>query len=235
MYNWRILLGGAASAAILTVGIAAPALAQSVSRADTPSLNGIAQAIGGSTATGVLCDLPGIPMAGPEASAAAGEAGAPCGSAASTQDSSTQDSSPIAGVNGPASDLNTSSSLPGLNSVSGSIPDLSSATGVVPGTANLTGSLPQVSSVAGATQGATAGNVGSGSSLFPGTSDSSSSGTSDSGTSGSSSSSGSSDSGSSSGTTGLGSVTGTVNNITGNLPGGNSVTGDLGGQGAQGS
>ncbi len=228
MYNWRILLGGAASAAILTVGLAAPALAQSVSRADTPaSLNGIAQAIGGSTATGILCDLPGIPMAGPEASAAAGVAGAPCGSAASTQDSSTQDSStqdssPITGINGPASDLNTSSSLPGLNSVSGSIPDLGSATGVVPGTANLTGSLPQVGSVAGATQGTTAGNVGSGSSLLPGSS------------SGSSSGSGTSDSGSS-GTTGLGSVTGTVDNITGNLPGGNSVTGDLGGQGAQGS
>jgi len=225
VYNWRILLGGAASAAVLTVGLAAPALAQSVSRADTPaSLNGIAQAIGGSTATGILCDLPGIPMAGPEASAAAGVAGAPCGSAASTQDSSTQDSSPIAGTNGPASDLSTSSSLPGLNSVSGSIPDLGSATGVVPGTANLTGSLPQVSSVAGATRGSAAGNVGSGSSLFSG----SSSGSSDAGSSGSSGSG-------SSGTTGLGSVTGTVNNITGNLPGGNSVTNDLGTQGTQGS
>ena len=28
VYNWRILLGGAASAAILTVGVAAPAFAQ---------------------------------------------------------------------------------------------------------------------------------------------------------------------------------------------------------------
>ena len=28
VYNWRILLGGAASAAILTVGVATPAFAQ---------------------------------------------------------------------------------------------------------------------------------------------------------------------------------------------------------------
>ena len=72
VYNWRILLGGAASAAILTVGVAAPALAQTVSRADTPtaSASGITQGLGGSSTTGILCDLPGIPMAGPEASAA---------------------------------------------------------------------------------------------------------------------------------------------------------------------
>ena len=62
MYNWRILLGGAASAAILTVGIAAPALAQSVARADTPtSLSGVTQVLGGSSITGILCNLPAHP------------------------------------------------------------------------------------------------------------------------------------------------------------------------------
>jgi hypothetical protein len=34
VYNWRILLGGAASTAILTVGVAAPAFAQAQ---DTPA------------------------------------------------------------------------------------------------------------------------------------------------------------------------------------------------------
>ncbi len=226
MYNWRILLGGAASAAILTVGVAAPALAQSVSRADTPtSLSGVTQDLGGSSATGILCDLPGIPMAGPEASAAAGAAGAPCASTGST-DASSQADSLTADTNGPASNLSsTSSAMPGLNSVSSSIPDLGSAAGVVPGT---TGSLPEVGSVTGASQAAAADNVGSGGNLVPGDS----SGSSGSGSSGSGSSgSGSSGTGSS-GTTGLGSVTGTVNNLTGNLPGGNSVTNNLNGQGS---
>src|SRR5580693_5176548 len=121
VYNWRILLGGAASAAILTVGIAAPALAQSVSRADSPtSLSGTTQVLGGSSASGVLCDLPGIPMAGPEASAAAGVAGAPCDSdgttsAGTTSADTTQQTTPMVTSNGPASNLSsTSSSLPGL-------------------------------------------------------------------------------------------------------------------------
>ena len=49
VYNWRILLGGAASAAILTVGVAAPAFAQAQ---DAPvSLSGLA-----STNTGFSSD-----------------------------------------------------------------------------------------------------------------------------------------------------------------------------------
>ena len=44
VYNWRILLGGAASAAILTVGVAAPAFAQAQ---DAPvSLSGLNSASG---------------------------------------------------------------------------------------------------------------------------------------------------------------------------------------------
>ena len=49
VYNWRILLGGAASAAILTVGVAAPAFAQ-----DAPlSLSGVTGGLqnGGSITT----------------------------------------------------------------------------------------------------------------------------------------------------------------------------------------
>jgi hypothetical protein len=218
VYNWRILLGGAASAAILTVGIAAPALAQSVSRADSPtSLSGTTQVLGGSSASGVLCDLPGIPMAGPEASAAAGVAGAPCDSAGPTQQTM-----PMATTNGPAGNLSsTSSSLPGLNSVSGSIPDLGSAAGLVSGTSTpQTSSLPQVGSVTGASQGTTANNVGSSSSsLVPGSSSDSSGATGTTGSTGST------------GTTGLGSVTGAVNNLTGSLPGGNSLTTNTAGQG----
>src|SRR5260370_2189014 len=66
VYNWRILLGGAASAAILTVGIAAPAFAQSAPRADSPtsSLTGVTQDLGGSCASGILCGLPSLPLAG---------------------------------------------------------------------------------------------------------------------------------------------------------------------------
>jgi collagen type VII alpha len=218
VYNWRILLGGAASAAILTVGIAAPALAQSVSRADSPtSLSGTTQVLGGSSASGVLCDLPGIPMAGPEASAAAGVAGAPCDSAGTTQQTM-----PMATTNGPAGNLSsTSSSLPGLNSVSGSIPDLGSAAGLVSGTSTpQTSSLPQVGSVTGASQGTTANNVGSSSSsLVPGSSSDSSGATGTTGSTGTT------------GTTGLGSVTGAVNNLTGSLPGGNSLTTNTAGQG----
>ena len=60
MYNWRILLGGAASAAVLTVGVAAPAFAQSASRADTPvsSLGGVSQNLGSSGASEALGNLP---------------------------------------------------------------------------------------------------------------------------------------------------------------------------------
>src|SRR6266480_4756274 len=75
VYNWRILLGGAASAAILAVGVAAPAFAQAQ---DAPvSLSGLNQA------SGVLCgvSLPGlnsvsgsIPALGNAANAAPGVA-----------------------------------------------------------------------------------------------------------------------------------------------------------------
>jgi hypothetical protein len=69
VYNWRILLGGAASAAILAVGVAAPAFAQAQ---DAPvSLSGL------NSASGVLCGV-SLPVSG-EISAAANVIGASCG------------------------------------------------------------------------------------------------------------------------------------------------------------
>src|SRR4029077_19782613 len=82
VYNWRILLGGAASAAILTVGVAAPAFAQAQ---DAPvSLSGL------NSASGVLCGL-ALPVSG-EVAAAANVIGASCGhSSASSSSSTTSD------------------------------------------------------------------------------------------------------------------------------------------------
>src|ERR1700689_3626800 len=99
VYNWRILLGGLASASVLAVGGAAPTFtrsgshaddrptsARSVSRAgDQPAsaLTGIVPS-GSAVSGSVGCDLPGLPEAGPVVSALAGAPGATCGSPATT-------------------------------------------------------------------------------------------------------------------------------------------------------
>jgi hypothetical protein len=68
VYNWRILLGGASSAAILTVGVAAPAFAQAQ---DAPvSLSGL------NSASEVLCGL-ALPVSGEVAATAAAATAAP--------------------------------------------------------------------------------------------------------------------------------------------------------------
>jgi hypothetical protein len=128
VYNWRILLGGAASAAILTVGVAAPAFAQAQ---DAPvSLSGL------NSASGVLCGL-SLPVSG--LAAAANVIGASCGTSSSS--SSTTGSNMIQ-ANGPMQASGpASSSLPGLNSVSGSIPALGNAAGAAPGVANTSGTF----------------------------------------------------------------------------------------------
>ena len=110
MYNWRILLGGAASAAILTVGVAAPAFAQAQ---DAPvSLSVL------NSASGVLCGLGSLPVSG-EISAAANVIGASCGTSSSS--SSTTGRGTIQ-ANGPIRvGSAASSSLPGLNSVTGTL------------------------------------------------------------------------------------------------------------------
>src|SRR5438105_3055943 len=151
VYNWRILLGGAASAAILTVGVAAPAFAQAQ---DAPvSLSGL------NSASGVLCGLT-LPMSG-EVSAAASVLGQSCGSSSSS--SSTTGSNMIQ-ANGPMqAGSPASSALPGLNSVSGSIPALGNAANAAPGVANTSGTLgnstPGFSSEPGSSTSAGLGSV----------------------------------------------------------------------------
>ena len=130
VYNWRILLGGAASAAILAVGVAAPAFAQAQ---DAPvSLSGL------NSASGVLCGV-SLPVSG-EISAAANVIGASCGTSSASSSSSTTTNGIQA--NGPMQAGSTSTSaLPGLNSISGSIPALGNAANAAPGVANTAGTV----------------------------------------------------------------------------------------------
>jgi len=174
VYNWRILLGGLASASVLAVSVAAPTFARSVSRAgDRPtsarsvsraghrsaSARSVSRAghRSASTLTGVAprgsaagggCDLPGLPQAGLVVSALAGAPGAACGSPDTI------------GVPGRATSV-----LPGLSPVTSAIPGLSglpdlrpvlgasdvSVRQVVAGP--LTGSLAGASAVTGALAG----------------------------------------------------------------------------------
>jgi hypothetical protein len=160
VFNWRIVLGGAASAAILTAGVAAPAFA-----ASTPvPLNGITQGLSTSQAGGVFCGLPNLPVS-LGVSAAAGAIGESCGSTpvnSSSQSIMTppQASAPQAGRQGASQDIGrssgqtngpartasappasgSSSAMPGLNSLSGAIPNLGNAAGAVPSLGNATGS-----------------------------------------------------------------------------------------------
>jgi len=130
VYNWRILLGGAASAAILAVGVAAPAFAQAQ---DAPvSLSGL------NSASGVLCGV-SLPVSG-EISAAANVIGASCGTSSASSSSSTTTNGIQA--NGPMQAGSASTSaLPGLNSISGSIPALGNAANAAPGVANTAGTV----------------------------------------------------------------------------------------------
>jgi hypothetical protein len=147
VYNWRIVLGGVASAGVLAVGIAAPTLPRSVSRADdqpTSALTGIVPS--GPAASGVGCDLPGLPQAGPVVAALAGAPGTLCGSSDTT-----------------TAPRRATSVLPGLSAVTSAIPglpDLGSVTGATSrvsgsqvGAGSLTGSLAGASAVTGALSG----------------------------------------------------------------------------------
>jgi hypothetical protein len=155
VFNWRIVLGGAASAAVLAVGVAAPALA--APRASSPvPLNGITQGLSGSQASGVFCGLPELPLS-VGVTSAAGAIGESCGSAqanGSSQSILTQSlaSAPQDGRQGASQDIGlssgqangpartasapqasgASSAISGLNSLSGAIPDLGNAAGAVP-------------------------------------------------------------------------------------------------------
>ena len=155
MFNWRIVLGGAVSAAILTAGAAAPAFA--APRASSPvPLNGVTQSLSGAQAGGIFCALPAMPMS-VGVTSAAGAIGESCGSTQATSSSPSvlappQASAPQSGrqglsqdigqasgqLNGPArtagapSASGASGALSGLNPVSGAIPNLGNVAGVVP-------------------------------------------------------------------------------------------------------
>jgi hypothetical protein len=165
VFNWRILLGGAASAAILTVGVTASAFAAPHS---TPiPLTGVTQGLNGAGAGGVFCALPNLPVS-VGLTAAAGAIGESCSSTQVNGDSRSFITGPQPGSqapgdqpqgdqtqasgqsNGPAritsaaqapSSSGASSAMPGLNSLSGVIPNLGNAASVVPDLGNVTGSL----------------------------------------------------------------------------------------------
>jgi len=139
VYNWRILLGGVATASILTVGVAAPALAQSVARTDLPtsSLSGLTQGTG--AASGLLCGLAGLPLVGPVVSQLSSVLGASCSSAGATGDvtSALTGGGSSGGVTSAASSV--TSILPGLSGVTSAVPGLSTVTSLVPGLSGLGG------------------------------------------------------------------------------------------------
>jgi hypothetical protein len=137
VFKWQTFLGGIASAGILTMGVAVPALAQAAPATDGSTSSTVTQTLGGAA-----CQLTGLPMAGEVASASGAlTMTGSCNSSSQAPDntlmvndssSSTQTPS---GAN--ASGLN---SLPGLNTVAGAIPGLDSATSQVPEVGSLTGS-----------------------------------------------------------------------------------------------
>jgi hypothetical protein len=141
VYNWRILLGGAASAAILTVGVAAPAFAQAQ---DAPvSLSGL------NSASGALCGLGSLPVSG-EVSAAANVIGASCGTSSSS--SSTAGGGMIQ-ANGPMR-TSTAASSSKSGSSTGSSTGLGSVTGTLSG---VTGGLQNGGSISTPLSGVTGG------------------------------------------------------------------------------
>jgi len=129
VYNWRILLGGAASAAILAVGVAAPAFAQAQ---DAPvSLSGL------NSASGVLCgvSLPvsgSIPALGNTANAAPGVANT-AGTLGGSSSTTTTTNSATPGFSEEPGGSSTTN-----NTGSGSSSGLGSVTGTLSG---VTGSL----------------------------------------------------------------------------------------------
>jgi hypothetical protein len=176
--SWRILLGGVASASILGVGVAAPTLARPISHAPDLPVSSLTQVVpvssltrvvpvssltgvvpvssltrvvpGGSAASGVGCDLPGLPQAGPVVSALAGAFGAPCGSSdapgGSWPDLTGTGSSAAAAAGAAGGTTNApsraASRLPGLSAVTSTIPGLSAVTSVVPGLSGVTSVVP---------------------------------------------------------------------------------------------
>lgn len=143
MYKWQTFLGGIASAGILTMGVAVPALAQAAPATDGSTSSTVSQTLGGAA-----CQLTGLPMAGEVASASGAlTMTGSCNSSSQTPDNTLQVNDSSSSTQTPsganASGIN---SLPGLNTVAGVIPGLDSATGQVPAVGSLTGSSTSNSS-----------------------------------------------------------------------------------------
>jgi hypothetical protein len=179
VFNWRILLGGAASAAILTVGVAAPAFAAPHS---TPApLTGVTQGLSGAGAGGVFCALPKLPMS----VAAAGAIGESCGTtqangdsrsfitgppqASDSQGSQAQGSqaqgSQVLGSqsqgsgqsNGPARTTSAAQD-PSTSGASNAVSGLNSLSGAIPNLGNAASATPDLGSVTGSLSGSNGSN-----------------------------------------------------------------------------
>ena len=137
MYKWQTILGGIASAGILAVGVAVPALAQAAPATDGSTPSAVTQTLGSAA-----CQLTGLPMAGEVTSASGGlTMTGSCSSSSQTPDNTLQVNDSQDSTQTPSgADPSGISSLPGLNTVAGVIPGLDSATGQVPAVGSLTGS-----------------------------------------------------------------------------------------------
>jgi hypothetical protein len=192
VFNWRILLGGAASAAILTVGVAAPAFAAPHS---TPiPLAGVTQGLNGAGAGGIFCALPNLPVS-VGLTAAAGAIGESCSSTqvngnsrtfttgpqqADSQGSQAQgnqaqgnqslgsqsqgDESQASGqANGPAQLTST----PSTSGASSAMPGLNSLSGVIPNLGNAASVVPSLGNVSGSLTGSNGSVSGAVGNLVP--------------------------------------------------------------------
>jgi hypothetical protein len=186
VFNWRILLGGAASAAILTVGVAAPAFA--VPHSTPIPLTGVTQGLNGAGAGGVFCALPNLPVS-VGLTAAAGAIGESCSSnqvnggsrsfitgpqqASDPQGSqspgnqalgsqSQGDESQASGqTNGPAR-TTSAAATPSTSGASSAMPGLNSLSGVIPNLGNAASAVPDLGNVSGSLSGSDGSNPVSG-------------------------------------------------------------------------
>jgi hypothetical protein len=190
VFNWRILLGGAASAAILTAGVAAPAFAAPHS---TPiPLAGVTQGLNGAGAGGVFCALPNLPVS-VGLTAAAGAIGESCSStqvngntrsfttgpqASDPQGSQAQgnqaqrnqalgsQSQASGQTNGPAQ-ISGAASTPSTSGASSAMPGLNSLSGVIPNLGNAASVVPDPGNVSGSLTGSNGSVSGAVGNLVP--------------------------------------------------------------------
>jgi hypothetical protein len=143
VYKWQTILGGIASAGILAVGVAVPALAQAAPATDGSTSSAVTQTLGSAA-----CQLTGLPLAGEVTSASGGlTMTGSCNSSSQTPDNTLQVNDSQDSTQTPnGADPSGISSLPGLNTVAGVIPGLDSATSQVPAVGSLTSGSSDMSS-----------------------------------------------------------------------------------------